>query len=1043
MKHTNHCILAALLLAGFCLSMAKARAESRSVAGEWGYRLDPAKAGQKENWFAKALSVEADGVSGTLPLPGTLDTAGVAPNKETPMLKRLYRATKYVGPAWYERQVEIPASWEGRRITLFLERVHCQSEAWLDGRSLGTQTSISAPHSYELGVVTQGTHRLTLWVNNVARHDIGGTWATSVGEETQVNWNGVIGRMELQATDPVYLADVQVYPEVARKQARVVVEIGNATGKAGEGKLKAEIGKLKSEIPVTWNAEGGHAQFEMDLGAEARPWDEFSPAMQELAVSLGAERKVVRFGMRQFEAKGRQLTINDRPVFLRGNLEHCIQPLTGYPPMEVEPWRKIFRVMKTYGLNMARFHSWCPPEAAFAAADEEGVYLLPEAGAWYHNAGALPERDQWMAEEAMRILKAYGNHPSFCLFTLGNELGGEFPVLDAIVERMTQADPRRLYSASTGLGRQSPVRKAEQFRVADVRGMGDSPSTIKDFRDELTPFPFPIIAHELGQAMVFPDVAEIPKYTGVLKPKNLEMIRDDLARHGLLEQAHDFVEATGKLSALQYKGVIEEELRTPGIGGFALLDLQDFPGQGTSTIGMLNAFWESKGLVTPELWRGFCSETVPLLRFEKRVFTTEETFTATAEVAHYGPRDLSGIEPAWKISDERGHELAAGRFPSLTLPTGHLTPLGKLEVPLGAVTAPCTLTVSVSLPGTPYVNRWDIHVYPVAPAPQPPADVVVLRTWGPEAKAALAAGRKVFLQILPETYENAFRGQFRVPFWSSVFWGSTNETTGGLFDAAHPAFALFPTERYRDFRWADLTGRSVSLLLDPTPAAYRSIAQVIDNHGHNRKIGTLFEAKVGPGRLLACGFNVWDDLKSRPEARQLARSLYAYLGSEAFAPKQTLEEATLDQVFRKLVEGNSGRMGVRVAFVDSEAPGFPAANLLDGNSKTCWHSADVTNAPVYPKEIVLELPNTVSLRGCKLVASWGGRLKGYAVYTREENTDWIQAARGECLNDEASHTALFAAPRRARAVKLVLLSGFDPKALYAALAEIELLPADK
>ena len=655
-------------------------------------------------------------------------------------------------------------------------------------------------------------------------------------------------------------------------------------------------------------------------------------------------------------------------------------------------------------------------------------------------------RDRWMEEEAMRILRAYGNHPSFCLFTFGNEFWGKMTALEPMVDRLIKADPRRLYAGYTGIADKDPLRN-DQFRECGVRSLGSSPSTLTDFREDVNRMPYPVISHEVCQAMVFPNMAEIPKYTGVLKPRNFELIRDDLDRKGLLEQADAFVEATGKLSALQYKGAIEEELRTPGLGGFALLGLQDVPGQGTSTVGMLDSFWDSKRLITPEAWRGFCSETVPLLRFGKRVFTTEETFTATAEVANYGPRDLTGIEPIWSVCDRQGHAVASGRFAALTLPTGHLTPLGKLEFPLGTMAAPATLTVSVALPGTPYVNRWAIHVYPATAAPAPPADVVILREWGAEAKAALAAGKKVFLQIRPELYENAFRGQFRVPLWSPLWWGNTaSETMGGLFDAAHPAFAQFPTERYRDFRWEDLTGYSIALSLDVTPKDYKPIAQVVDNFEMNRKIGTLFEARVGSGRLLACGFNVWDNLAARPAARQLLRSLYAYMGSEAFAPKDRLYEATLDQVFRRLVEGTSGRLGVRIARIDGEAPGFPAANLLDGNSKTTWRTPTVAGAPVYPKELVLDVPKVISLRGCKLVQALagGGRVRGYAIYVRGENTDWIVAAHGEFKQDELSRTEIFDPPRDARAVKVVLLNGFPWRSdSYVELAEIELLPAQE
>ena len=109
----------------------------------------------------------------------------------------------------------------------------------------------------------------------------------------------------------------------------------------------------------------------------------------------------------------------------------------------------------------------------------------------------------------------------------------------------------------------------------------------------------PAVVHEMGQWCVYPNFDEVRKYTGPLKPKNFDIFHDSLAEHGMLDQWRDFLRASGKLQALCYKEEIEAALRTPGIGGFELLDLHDFPGQGTALVGVLDPFWESKGYITP------------------------------------------------------------------------------------------------------------------------------------------------------------------------------------------------------------------------------------------------------------------------------------------------------------------------------------------------------------------------------------------------------------------------------------------------------------
>lgn len=113
-------------------------------------------------------------------------------------------------------------------------------------------------------------------------------------------------------------------------------------------------------------------------------------------------------------------------MFLRGTLECCIFPLTGYPPTTKEGWSKVFRSAKEWGLNHLRFHSWCPPKAAFEVADSLGFYLQVELPLWSLNVGENPAMNQFLYDEAKRILSEYGNHPSFCFLSLGNELQPDF-----------------------------------------------------------------------------------------------------------------------------------------------------------------------------------------------------------------------------------------------------------------------------------------------------------------------------------------------------------------------------------------------------------------------------------------------------------------------------------------------------------------------------------------------------------------------------------------------------------------------------------------
>jgi hypothetical protein len=868
-------LLAAIfILAGFC---GVAAVQDIPLAGDWRFEI----AGTNSAAYARELT-------GKIHLPGTMDDAGFGPlNTKPPTLEGPYRIHDYAGPAWYQRDVDIPASWQGKRVILSLERCRWNTTVWLDDKCFGAQDSLITPHVYDFGTaVAPGRHRLTICVDNTVKINLGrfvsvlfgGTWG---------NMNGIIGRIGLAATPPVWIDDVQVYPDVDKKLAHVVVKIGNATGHAGSGTLT--VGKQL--VAATWDENGGQADVNVDMSG-AKLWDEFTPNLSELTVKLGDDERTVRFGMRTFAIHGTQFTMNDRPVFLRGTLECSVFPLTGYPPTDVSAWRRIFRIEKSYGLNFVRFHSWCPPEAAFAAADSEGIMIQVEGPMANVKAGEDPQRDSFVEAELKRIVDTYGNHPSFCTMTLGNEYGGNNTLLTRWVDLLIQRDPRHLYSSASSY---VATTNRQWTESSHGRGIHDA-GTSHDLRDIVAGDPRPIVGHEIGQWMYFPDFNEIKKWTGVMALKNFELIRDDLQQKHLLDLAPEYVKASGEFSTLLYKEEIEVLLRTPGYAGFSLLDLHDYPTQGTALVGLLDPFWDSKGFITPASFRRFCSPTVPLLRLPKRTYTSDENFVATVDLAHFGPADLTNAKPVWTITDGQGGVVASGKFPTLTVPTGELTTLGTINTSLVSARTPAKLTVTVSLTGTRFANDWNIWVYPAKAASQPPADVLVCSKWN-DAKAALAGGKSVVFFPESANPEQSMAGKFLPVFWSPVWFPKQHPNTMGLLcDPQHPLFAQFPTEFYSNWQWFDLMQHSRVFILDDLLAAQRPLVQVIDNFARNHKLGVIFEGQVGDGRLLVSGFDL-PRLTNDPAARQLMSSLYAYAGSADFHPAGQLSTGMLDRLF--------------------------------------------------------------------------------------------------------------------------------------------------
>jgi len=906
--------LLVLLLAGTLFpASAFAQNHAISLAGQWAFKLDPEKVGLEQKWYQSSLPDR-------IKLPGSTDEAGFGTKNTEKETTRLSRVYKYVGPAWYQREITIPKSWADKRITLFLERCHWETQIWVDEQFIGMQESLCVPHIYDpTEKMTPGKHRITIRVDNNPKYDVGHWtlayvkttqyWAHSVTDDTQTNWNGIIGRIALEATDPVWIESIQIYPDIHKKAAKVIVEIGNSTGKDIEAKLSLQTrqgNEEKTNPPhdqfITVSKKQTTVETNITMGPDVKLWDEFSPNLYELTASLTtrgehkyADSKKTQFGMRQVGVKGKKITINDRPTFLRGNLDCCIFPLTGYPDMDAQGWLRMFKIAKSYGLNHIRYHSWCPPKAAFVAADRLGLMLHVETPVWTE-VGASKPVDKFIYDEADRILEAYGNHPSFTMLCVGNELAGKksTPFCAKINKYWKEKDPRRLYTGGSGWP-ESPTadylvisKNRKRLPLRLHRGpMG--PATNADYQHVIASYDKPIVAHEIAEWCVYPNFNEIKKYTGTLRARNFEVFRDSLTKNHMLDQAPDFLKSSGILSDILFKAEIETMLRTPTIAGFHLLSLQDFPGQGTSLVGTLDAFWDSKGLIEPADFRKFCCETVPLLRMPKRIYTPAEALVADVEIAHFGQGPIINSVPSWSIRYPDGRKLTSGDFDETTIPLGNGTKLGTINVPLTNTNAPTKLIVTVELKNTPYENQWPIWVYPASAKPDFPENVIIADSLNNQVESALQEGKRVLLVPQKLSPELSRRSSFEPIFWNNRLFDGQDRHLGILCNPKHPLFKQFPTEFHTNWQWWDLLNKSTAMVMDNFDPEFRPLIQVIDDWCTNRRLGFMFEANVAKGKLLVSSLDLLNDLGHRPAAKQLLISTLNYMDSDKFKPKNKID----------------------------------------------------------------------------------------------------------------------------------------------------------
>lgn len=900
-----------LTMIGLCMLLFSACTspvpDSISLHGEWSVVLDSLDQGEKEQWYAKPINGVAIALPGTLAENQLGTPHGLTPEISKKTMFHLTRSHYYTGKAWYQRTVNIPKSMLEEKSLLKLERVLWQSKVWVNGKPVGTESSLSTPHRFEIdGLFKEGENQITVMVDNSFiqpgisfEHErypapISVGFSHAYSNHTQGKWNGIIGEISLSRQTSEAVGALMVYPDVANQSLSVEavfdknLESNQAfTYRIAKGGKEIKSGEVQGEV------SGKTVKTLISLPDEVQPWNEHQPNTYSLSFAKkGADQTAeTTFGLRAIKADAGTLTLNDQRIFLRGNLDCAVYPIKGRVDMTPAEWMKTLKVVKSYGFNHIRFHSWCPPQAAFEVADQLGMYLQVELPHWSLTVGEDAAALSFLENEADRILQEYGNHPSFVLMSMGNELEGDMAWLNDQVQRLKAKDNRRLYTTTT-FSFQKNVgtlpQPQDEFFVTQwtdkgwVRGQGyfnDFPPNFdKDYSDRIDHIEKPILAHEIGQYAIFPDLNEIEKYTGVARPVNFESVKADLDKKGMQDLAPAMARASGQLAAILYKADIERNLKTPGYDGYQVLQLQDYPGHGSALIGLLDVFWETKGIIDSTAFRRFNSPVVPLLRFEKASYSTEETFIGNIQVANFlAPLENQTIK--WTIQDGET-ELKSGELANIDIPYGNEQMLGEFRAELSVSTAR-KLNVSVEIAGTEFANDWSIWVFPPAKLPQ--SEVIYTRSTT-EARRLLSQGKKVLLNPLA----NDAIGQPNR--FGSIFWGQLLfqqvSNLGLMMDPEHAAFSAFPTDFHSDWQWWDLSTNSRIINVDPLNV--EPLVRVIDDFLTNRHQGLVFEAQVGEGKLLFSSIDLGKDLENRIEAKQMRISLTNYMSSTAFEPEQSL-----------------------------------------------------------------------------------------------------------------------------------------------------------
>ncbi len=838
----------------------------------------------------------------------------------------------YIGNAWYRRKVPVPKEWRKQRIILTLERPHIETTVYVNGKEIGHQMGLSAPHVYDVTnhIKIGKENTIAIKVYNGIENVCVGKDSHSVTDHTQGNWNGIAGDISLSARPMNTIEHIDVYPDVCYNSIHLVLR-GKAKG------LSFFIDGKESEAVAQ-----SDTSYVIRLSDDVRLWDEFHPNLYTLEVKdINGYSVSTTFGMREVKVNGMDIVLNGKPIYVRGTVGNCCFPETGYPPTDEASWERIFHKCKEYGLNTMRFHSYCPPEAAFRVADRLGFYLQPEGPSWPNHGVRLGRGmaiDQYLMDETKRMVEAYGNHPSFLMMSAGNEPAGDWVTwCNAWVDYWKNTDSRRIYCGANVGGGWAWDNGSQYHVKAGGRGLDwnrNAPNSNDDYSKDLlfprnykdsVPNNSPIISHEQGQWCAFPDLKERSQYTGVYKAKNFDIFEDLLLDNGMASQSEKFLMSSGKLQTLAYKYEIERNLRTKDYTGFVLLGLNDYSGQGTAIVGPLNVHWKEKGYMDATEWTEFCNDVVPLAKFPKFVYSASDTLKIPIEVYNASASEIEDAKVEYSITEsvkdktgmingQEGLEYSSTlAIPPLTIPLGKNQYLGTVTYPLGYVVDPSkiTLTVTISSGDKKWKNHWDFWVMPsVQSETESVTAKVELRkgfvdgvyisdTLDDLAVQTLKRGHKVLLTAAGKVrYGNDIKQNYLPVFWnSSWFKMRPPHTTGAYIDITHPVYCDFPTDDWTNLLWWELVNRAQVMNLSEFPADYQPPMQPIDTWHVSRKCGMIIEANVLGGKLLMTTIDITSNLRSRLVARQLRKSIINYMKSNDFKPSITLDESVIRHLY--------------------------------------------------------------------------------------------------------------------------------------------------
>ena len=1053
------------------------------LQGQWKFKLDAHDVGIKEQWYNKDFD-------NTIYLPGALqnqnygnditkDTKWIANtnskstwftdemyakyrNEEVYYINNFQPKKHYVGAAWYKRNVFIPKSYNDKKVVISLERVHWQSQLWVNGTLVDSCYSLLAPHNYDIGKYLHygKNNAICLRIDNSEILDIGVN-AHSWGDQTMTAWNGIIGDMKIYVYDGLKVNNFQIYPNIADKKLHCKIHIDDLNNKANTYQLHYKLKLLSSsdyilDETIRIKADNDPQTLHFDIALqECVLWDEYNPNLYLIEVELRnktAKQAISEtFGIREVKTQDNRIWINNVERYFRGNVQCGSFPLTGYCAMDVEAWERILLKFKEYGMNHVRFHSWCPPKAAFVAADKLGLYLFVEMGMW--TGIKTQEQQDFLEYEGKRCLQEYGNHPSFIMMGMGNELSAKKEITNYLLKQWKK-DTRHLY---TGLTSSLPSITDEYQFITNgfVRSnKGWPPTPESSFFHKNKPssnfifynavnYKCPLFSHEVGQQCSYPSLDQDSKYVGSQKPGYLKIAQDQLKERGMYHQWKDFVMASGNFQYLMTKMEFESYRRTPKHSGYHLLQLEDFPGQGGALVGFLDYFYDEKPYINSNKFKQFNGEIILLASLEKFTWESDETLKFTCSVSNWSKSDLKDKVLQYEIKRENGEILFKKNLPQSSIKRGDAQVISEENVSLKDINKAEKLSLTMRIKDTDIYNNWDIWVYPGKLNIEKKCNYY--KEWNDDIAAKIENGETAILQFHTKDLNANIPYCYLPVYWTQFDHMGNSQTMGLLCNPKHAVFKDFPTDYYSNYQWWELLNTTTPIQFDAYkmpnawPIDFLPLIQLIDGWKTNRKLGVLAEAKLGNGKIIITSMDLDSDLENRIVARQLRYSIEKYIESQNFNPKILIDRKHIDALIYKPANKLASSIIKKVS-VNTFERFYDATLAFDKDLSTFWHCGYSSTREQFPHIMLIELKDIYNVGALKYTPRQDkstGRIKDYAVSISKDGKDWTPITKAQFDQSANVQSVDFQYFHACKFIKFEIQSSWD--GLNSAITELEIL----